>query len=109
MSQVFQKYAGQVKMRHQTEFIWSGEDNTHVRGVGLLLSAKARKALIGYNPISLRNITDRCNAALFKITAVHAYAPASFSSDEDIEAFQNTLEDALATVRRKNILIVTGD
>ena len=29
------------------DFIWSGEEKTHTRGVGLLLSAQARKALIG--------------------------------------------------------------
>ena len=34
------------------DFIWSGEDTTHVRGVGMLLSDRARKALIGYNPVS---------------------------------------------------------
>ena len=91
------------------DFIWSGEDNTHVRGVGLLLNTKARKALIGYNPISSRIITARFNAAQFKITVVHAYVPTSACSDEEIEAFYNTLEDALATVHRKDILIITGD
>ena len=32
------------------DFIWSGENNTHNRGVGMLLNTKARKALLGYNP-----------------------------------------------------------
>ena len=91
------------------DFIWSGEDNTHVRGVGLLLNTKARKTLIGYNPISSRIITARFNAAPFKITVVHAYAPTSACSDEEIEAFYNTLEDALATVHRKDILIIKGN
>ena len=91
------------------DFIWSGEDNTHVREIGLLLNTKARKALILYNPTSSRIITARFNAAPFKITVVHAYAPTSACSDEEIEAFYNTLENALATVHRKDILIITGD
>ena len=91
------------------DFIWSEEDNTHLRGVGLLLSTKARKALIKYNPISSRFITARFKAASFKITIVHACVPASACSDKDIEAFYNTLEDALVTVHRKDTLIMTGD
>ena len=91
------------------DFIWSGEDNTHVRGVGLLLNTKARKALIGYNPISSRIIPARFNAASFKITVVHAYAPTSACSDEETEAFYDILEDALATVHKKDMLIITGD
>ena len=54
------------------DFIWSGEDKTHVRGVGMLLSDKARKALIGYNPVSSRVITARFDAAPYKITVIHA-------------------------------------
>ena len=91
------------------DFIWSGEDNTHVRGVGLLLSMKARKALIGYNPINSRIITARFNAAPFKITVLHAYAPTSACSDEDIEAFYNILEDTLDKIHKKDVLIITGD
>ena len=40
------------------DFIWSGEDNTHTKGVGMPLSTKARKALMGYNPINSRVITQ---------------------------------------------------
>ena len=90
-------------------FILSEEDNTHLRGVGLLLSTKARKALVGYNSISSRIITARFNAAPFKITVVHAYVPLSACLDENIEAFYGTLEDALATIHRKDILIMLGD
>ena len=31
------------------DFIWSGEETLHMRGVGFLLSTQAKKALIGYN------------------------------------------------------------
>ena len=33
------------------EVIWSGEDKDHKRGVGFLLSKKARDCLIGYKPV----------------------------------------------------------
>ena len=91
------------------DFIWSGEGKTHVRGVGMLLSDRARKALIGYNPVNSRVITARFDAAPYKITVIHAYAPTMASSDEDIEAFYSILEDALAKVHKKDIIIITGD
>ena len=91
------------------DFIWSGEDRTHVRGVGLLLSDRARKALIGYNSVSSRVITARFNPAPYKITVIQAYAPTMASSDEDVEAFHNILEDTLVKVHKKDIIIITGD
>ena len=75
----------------------------------MLLSDKARKALIGYNPVSSRVITARFDSAPYKITVIHAYAPTAASSDEVIEAFYSILEDALAKVHKKDIIIITGD
>ena len=91
------------------DFIWSGEEKSHMRGVGFLLSAQAKKALIGYNPISSRIISARFDAAPFKITVIHVYAPTSSSSEEDIEAFYSDIEDALAKTDKKDIIILTGD
>ena len=75
----------------------------------MLISNRARKALIGYNPVNSRVITARYDAAPYKITVIHAYAPIMASSNEDIEAFNSILEDALAKIHKKDILIITGD
>ena len=77
------------------DFIWSGEESSHIRGVGILLSIQAKKALIGYNPISSRIISARFDATPFKISVIHVYAPTSSSSEEDVEAFYNDIEEAL--------------
>ncbi|CAF3327901.1 unnamed protein product [Rotaria socialis] len=91
------------------DFIWSGEDTTHTRGVGMLLSTKGKKTLIGYNPISSRLITIRFNATPFKLTVMHVYAPTSASSDDEIEIFYDNIEHALTKTPKKDIIIVTGD
>ena len=91
------------------DFIWSGEESTHTRGVGLLLSNQAKKALIGYNPISSRIITARFNASPFKITLIHVYAPTSSSSEDDIEAFYSDIDEVLSETDKKDFLILTGD
>ena len=91
------------------DFIWSEGDTTHVRGVGMLLSDNARKALIGCNPVSWRVITAKFDAAPYKITVIHAYSATTASSDEDIETFYNILEDEPATAHKKDIIIIIGD
>ncbi|CAF2950512.1 unnamed protein product, partial [Rotaria sp. Silwood2] len=69
------------------DFIYSGESNTHTKGVGILLSAKARKLLLCYNPIDSRIITARFNATPFNVTIIHVYAPTAESSEDEIESF----------------------
>ncbi len=93
----------------QGDFIWSGEETSHIRGVDLLLSKQAQKALIGYNPISSRIISARFDATPFKISVIHVYAPTSSSSEEEIEAFYDHIEDTLAKTDKKEIIILTGD
>ena len=91
------------------DFIWSGEDNTHTKGVGMLLSIKPRKALMGYNPINSRLITARFNAAPFNITIINVYAPTAEAAEDEIETFYDNLEDAMARTPKKDMLIITGD
>ena len=91
------------------DFIWSGESNTHTKGVGMLLSGKARKALLSYNPINSRLITARFAATPFNITVINVYAPTSEASTEDMEAFYDNLEQVVAKTSKKDILIITGD
>ena len=73
------------------------------------LSNRTRKALIGYNPVNSLVITAKFDAAAYKITVIHTDAPTMASSDEDIEAFYNILEDTLVKVHKKGIIIITGD
>ena len=91
------------------DFIWSGEYNTHTKGVGMLLSTKARRALMGYNPINSRLITARFNAAPFNITIINVYAPTAEGPEDEIETFYDNLEDAMARTPKKDMLIITGD
>ena len=83
------------------DFIWSGEDKTRVRGVGVLLSERAKKALTRYNLVSWQLITARVDATPHKITVIHTCIPTMGSSDEDIETSYNILEDALAVFARQ--------
>ena len=91
------------------DLIWSGEAKTHVRGVGLLLRDRVRKALIGYNPINWRVVTARFDATPYKTTVIHAYTSTTGSSNKDIEVFYNILDDILTKIHKKDIIIMIGD
>ena len=52
------------------EVIWSGKDKDHERGVGFLLSKKARGCLLGYKPICPRIIVARFSGQPFNITVI---------------------------------------
>ncbi|CAF2944575.1 unnamed protein product [Rotaria sp. Silwood2] len=91
------------------DFIYSGESNIHTKGVGILLSAKARKSLLCYNPIDSRIITARFKATPFNVTIVHVYAPTAEASEDDIESFYDSVENAIAEAPRKDIIIITGN
>ncbi|CAF4238801.1 unnamed protein product [Rotaria socialis] len=91
------------------DFIWSGEDITHSRGVGMLLFARVKHIPIGYNPISSRVITARFHTTPFKLTVIHEYALTSASSADEIEIFYDSIEHALTQTPKKDIVIVTGD
>ena len=91
------------------DFIWSGESSTHTKGVEILLNAKARKSLLSYNPIDSRIIMARFNATPFNVTIIHVYAPTAESSEDDIESFYDVVENGIAEVPRKDIIIIIGD
>ena len=79
----------------------------HMRGVGFLRSAQAKRALITHHPVRSRIISVRFEAVPFKITVIHVYALTSASSDEDIEAFYSDIEGTLAKTGKSDVLILT--
>ena len=78
-----------------------GREGTHERCKPAVLGTQGRKVLVGYNPIGSRIITARFDAAPFKLTVIHVYAPTSLSSEEDIEAFYSNIDEALSKTDKK--------
>ncbi|XP_016299301.1 uncharacterized protein LOC107656114 [Sinocyclocheilus anshuiensis] len=91
------------------EVIWSGEEKNHMRGVGFLLSKRAKDALLGYNPVNSRNIVTRFNGAPLNIAVIQVYAPTSDSTEEEVETFYGQLEHTIEELPKKDVKIVIGD
>jgi len=91
------------------EVIWSGEEKNHVRGVGFLLSKRAKDALLGYNPVNARIIVARFSGAPLNIAVIQVHAPTSDSTEDDIETFYGQLEHTIEELPKKDVKIVIGD
>ena len=48
----------------------------------------------------------RFDATSYKITVIHAYAPRTASSDENLQAFYDISEDTLAKIHKKDSIII---
>ena len=91
------------------EVIWSGEEKNHMRGVGFLLSKRAKDALLGYNPVNSRIIVARFSGTPLNIAVIQVYAPTADSTEEDIETFYGQLEHTIEELPKKDVKIVVGD
>ncbi len=91
------------------EMIWSGEEKDHVRGVGFLLSQRAKAALLGYKPFNSRMMVARFSGQPLNLSVIQIYAPTADKKEEEIEQFYQDLEQLLEDIPNKDIKIITGD
>ena len=79
-----------------------------VGGIGVLLSASAKKALL-----SIRYISTRTMQVTFsgnpKTSVIVTYSPTNVSDDEEGKNYYHQLTTATKSVPAHNVLIVTGD
>ena len=101
--------AGEKSMQEGHRLFWSGQDNIHEQGVGLLVHKNTVNCVIDCCPISNRLITIRLRAKPFNITIIQVYAPTSAYSNEDVEVFYEELQKVPNKTPKKDILVVQGD
>ena len=69
--------AGEKSTQEGHQLFWSGQDNIHEQGLGLLVHKNTVNCVIDCCPISNRLITIRLRAKPFNITIIQAYTPTS--------------------------------
>ena len=83
-------------------------NNSTIRGVGLLLSPKAHKALN-----SVETINPRILIATFNgnpaVTVISCYSPTNVSNVDDREEFYAELSELTKAVPKHNVLLIGGD
>ena len=87
---------------------WKNNANAGVGGIGILLNAKAYKALV-----TVEMITNRIMVATFhgnpQTTIICCYSPTNVIDENDVEDFYEVLESLTRRIPKHNMLIVGGD
>ena len=99
----------EVQLRLNGRLLLSG-GTKHYAGVGILLSPKAKAALISHECISDRVMSARLRLkGPGSLVLVAAYAPTSTATDEVIDTFYEQLEGVFQRVKPSDTLVLAGD
>lgn len=109
LSEVRWKGIGELRTTSGHHFIYSGNPNSHINGVGLLLSNNMKKALMEYNPISERILTARIRSKYRNITVIQCYSPTEAADNDIKNSFYEQLNRAISSAPKSDIKIVMGD
>ena len=88
---------------------FSGEEKQHQNGVAFIARKEISGCVISCTPVSSRLISIRILAKPHNMTIIQAYAPTSDHKDEEIEEFYEQLENIIAKVPKKDLIIIQGD
>ena len=103
------RYIEEAKVRLDSyTFIYSG-GSEHQHGVGFIIKSSIEKSILGYWPVSNRNIMLKLKAKPFDIAIIQTYAPTSSHSDDEIEEHYEEINKMLKEVKSTDVLIIAGD
>ena len=83
------KGMGSVTLQSGETVVYSGDDEVHQGGVAIMMSARAKRALMEWTPISKRIITARFYSKYKNLTVIQAYAPTNDAVDEERRILQS--------------------
>ena len=89
--------------------MYGGNYETQQGGVAIMMSARAKPALMEWTPIKKRIITARFYSKYKTLTVVQAHAPTSDAMDEEKDEFYNQLQDTVSSCNRNDMIVVMGD
>ena len=82
----------------QVNILYSGREEHHYQGVGIMLNIEATKALVGWKPVNERIITARLCTKHAKVAVVQVYAPTESASDGEKDLFCDQLYSMCLTI-----------
>ena len=109
LSEVRWKNSGEINTSNGNYMIFSGRDDTHEQGVGILTTNKAKKALMEWKPVNSRIIVARFHSKIRNTTIIQCYAPTEDADETTKDEFYEQLQATLASTHRNDVKIIQGD
>ena len=106
--------AGQTRLSTGETIIYSGHEDSnapHTQGVAVMMSEKASKSLVGWEPVSARQMVARFKTSHKRITltVIMCYSPTNDAEEEETEEFYDRLRATLRKRTEKEIVVMMGD
>ena len=102
------KGMGSTTLQSGAKVVYVGDDEVRQGGVAIMISTRAKRALMEWTPISKRIIKARFYPESKKLTVIQAYAPTNDVMDEEKDEFYNQLQDMISSCNRHDMIVVMG-
>lgn len=92
--------------------LWSGmpsENDTHQYGVGLLVNARWRNAILNYKFVNERIIFVRFKCKARNLSIIQCYAPTEDTDDAVKQEFYDQLNNIIADTPKRDLKVLMGD
>ncbi|XP_053951406.1 uncharacterized protein LOC128858879 [Anastrepha ludens] len=100
---------GNIETRPGYHFLYSGNSESKLYGVGILVKPAAYRSFLGHCPISERILTARFKTVTGNLTIIQCYAPTELKEYGEKDKFYQSLEETLDDVPEGDTIIVAGD
>ena len=102
------KGMGSTTLQSGVKVVYVGDEEVRQGRVPIMISARAKRALMEWTPISKRIIKARFYSKYKKLTVIQTYAPMNDAMDEEKYEFYNQLQDTLSSCNRHDMIVVMG-
>ena len=110
LSEVRWPTSGSLRLESGKYILYSGRsDGLHQEGVELMLTPKAYKSMMEWNPINERILTARFFSKFIKISIIQVYSPTNEATEEAKLAHLEQLQSVIETIPKHDMLLIMGD
>ena len=87
----------------------SDANDIHDKGVGFMLTKKAKRFLLEWKPVLTRIITARFDTKFQKTTIIQVFSPTNNETEDDKDDFYKSLLSTINSIPKRVILMFMGD
>ena len=99
--------SGKIRKDSHTILYTGGQE--HRNGLGILMKKNIARSIMGYWPISNREIMIKLQGKPFNINILQTYAPTQDHNDKDIEKIYEEIQQAFNQAKSDEIICMMGD